>query len=390
MHALLVATAATLSPLVSHGASDPGHAAVVAIVDASGHTTCSGTLVDPHFVLTAAHCAVPQIAHGASVVAGASVASPGATAPIVAMRTHPAYDPATFADDAGLLVLGAGLPVMPATLGPDPPANGSTLTAVGWGETSGDAGDYGTKRSGTVLVTNVSALSFDVAPGPSLPCVGDSGGAAFAGTGAGELLVGITSHGDDACAVHATYTRVDAVTADFVRPTLAALGPGTARPGSRCLFPEQCSGGAGTCVGAPDQPGLAYCTQACALNADCPKGMTCAAMGIGHMECLYPVPTPGAFGGSCSADADCYDGVCVAGTCTMRCVPTGDSCPAGATCQEQGGGIDFYCVPAPAPAPTGGCSVERRSRAGRAAALTLALATLLAVARARRRRRSPW
>lgn len=388
MHAVLVATAASLTPLVTNGAADPGHPSVVAIVDSSGHTACSGTVIDPHFVLTAAHCVVPELAHGARVVSGASVASPAGSAPVAALRTHPGWDSSTFANDAGIVVLGAAAPVPPATLATAPPAVGSLVTVVGWGETTADAGDYGTKREGTARVTAVGTLSFDLDPGPSQPCVGDSGGAAFPGGAAGELLVGITSHGDPACAMRATFTRVDTVTANFVVPTLAALGPGTARVGARCLYPEQCAGGAGACIAAPDQPGLSYCTASCAANADCPAAMRCA-LGARGTECLYPGRTPGAFGGACKVDEDCFQDVCIAGICTESCVPTGDSCPAGATCQEQGNGIDFYCAPGPAAAKSG-CSIASGAPGGDAGAFALELVALVAVARVRRRGGRPW
>jgi hypothetical protein len=338
---------------------------------------------------------VPQIAHGARVVFGASVASPAGSAPVAALRTHPAYDPSSFANDAAIVVLGASVSVAAAQLATAPPATGSLLNVVGWGETAADAGDYGEKRAGAALVSAVGSLSFDATPDPSQPCEGDSGGGAFAsGTGGGDLLLGITSHGDAACATGATFTRVDAVTAGFIAPTLAALGPGTAAVGARCLYPEQCkTGGAGACIAAQDQPGLSYCTVPCAVGSGCPAGMRCAFAAVGGSVCVYTAPTPGAFGGACTVDGDCYDGVCVAGVCTIRCVPTGDTCPAGATCQDHGGGIDFYCVLPPTPAPAGGCSVERRPSAGRTAVLALEaleLVGLLAVARARRRRRPPW
>jgi hypothetical protein len=378
-------------PLVTHGAPDPGHPAVVAIVDSDGHTECSGTVIAPHFVLTAAHCVVPQIEQGASVVFGASIASPTGSAPIAALRMHPGYDSNTFADDAAIVVLGASVPVAAAQLGTAPPATGSDVTVVGWGETTADAGDYGVKRDGVALVTAVSTLSFDLDPDPSQPCVGDSGGAAFHQSEGVEVLVGITSHGDAACVTRATYTRVDAVTANFIVPTIVMLGPGTASVGARCLYPEQCaSGGAAACIAAPDQPGLSYCTAACATSADCPTGMRCALRGVSGAACVYPVPTPGAFGGACQVDTDCFDSACVGGICTMRCVPTSDTCPAGASCEEQDSGIDFYCSPGSAAASNSGCVVAARSADDGAGLVTLELVALVVVACARRRRGQPW
>ncbi|HEY6458704.1 MAG TPA: trypsin-like serine protease, partial [Polyangiaceae bacterium] len=58
---------AAIVPLVTHGTSDASDPAVVAIVTSDGVVACSGTVIDPHFVLTAGHCIVPEIAQGASV-----------------------------------------------------------------------------------------------------------------------------------------------------------------------------------------------------------------------------------------------------------------------------------------------------------------------------------
>jgi hypothetical protein len=380
----LIVLAAGLAPLVTHGSDDAAHAGVVAIVDPTGLAICSGTVIDPHFVLTAAHCVAPPPPSGSRVVVGSAVGSPAASASIATFRAHPAFDSVALTDDAALLVLAEALPVAPVPLGSSPPAVASDVTVVGWGETTGDAGDYGTKRIGTAIVTAVDALTFQVAPHPSQPCGGDSGGPALVTTGAVESVVGITSHGDIGCSEQATYTRVDAVTADFISPTLAALGSGTANVGERCLYAEQCAGGAGACVTASDEPDLTYCTEGCSVNADCPQGMICVSV-PNASQCRYPVPTPGAFGGLCGTDSDCVEGMCSGGTCTFRCAPTGDNtCPNGAPCEEQGGGIDFFCVAPLSTIRGGSCAVG--SSPNGAAEACIAGALLVAVGGRRRRR----
>lgn len=362
----LIALAATFAPLVTNGAADQGDPAIVAIVDSTGQTACSGTVIDPHVVLTAAHCIVPQIERGASVVVGSSVSAPVASLPIAAFRVHPAYDPTTFANDAAVLVLGSSAPVAPEQMGTVAPRVGSTVGVVGWGESGATTGDYGTKRAGTAMVTAVDPLAFEVGPNPSQPCTGDSGGPAIGSQDGTSVVVGITSHGDPACTSTATYTRVDAVAGDFVSPMLARLGAGTAGTGERCLYPEQCAAGASSCVAAADQPSLAYCTGACSVAADCPTGMLCVEQDLGGSQCRYPVPTPGAFGGHCAVDTDCYEGVCTGALCTVACNPgAADSCPSDATCQESGSGIAFYCVPTATEAAAGSsCRVSPAPRDG--------------------------
>jgi hypothetical protein len=378
--------AGDITPLVAHGSDDTDHPAVVAIVDPNGVTTCSGTVIDPHFVLTAAHCVVPAPAHGTRVVTGSAVGSPTASVSIAAFRAHPAFDPSSLGHDAALLVLADVLPAAPMPLGSSAPVVGSEVTVVGWGETAGDASDYGNKRVGTASVTAVDALTFQVAPHPSQPCEGDSGGPALFTEAGAESVVGIASHGDSACSTQASYTRVDAVIGDFIAPTRAALGPGTAALGQRCLYREQCAAGPDACVAAPDEPDLGYCTAGCSVHADCAQGMFCVSVPPGGSQCRYPVPTPGAFGGACQSDSDCVDGVCPDGTCTLRCIPGGDGCPNGATCEEQGTGIDFFCARPPVQVTGGACAVGSSADG---TCLEIAAGALLALSVGRRRRLAP-
>ena len=267
--------------------------------------------------------------------------------------------PATFDGDVGLLVLGAAAPATPIAIGPAPKV-GDTVEIVGWGLTGEDAGDLGTKREGTTTVTAVSSTSFDVAAHPSQPCAGDSGGPALVTSQGTVFVVGIVSHGDAACSAGATYARPDAFEASFITPTLARYAPGTAATGDRCLFQAQCAGGAASCVAATDDPSLTYCTKACSGSGDCPATMTCASAG-GGMQCLYPVPTPGAYGAPCQSDSDCVEGECSsadsptpsAGVCALRCEPQSASCPSGYACQQTGA-IDFFCIATPSSASGGG------------------------------------
>ncbi|HEY6461758.1 MAG TPA: trypsin-like serine protease, partial [Polyangiaceae bacterium] len=302
---------------------------------------------------------------------------------IAASRVHPGVDAVSLADDAAILVLASGAPAAPVPLAGSAPAVNATVTLVGWGETGPDAGDFGTKRTGTSTVSEVDATTFTVAALPSQPCEGDSGGPALASDGS---LAGITSHGDAACAAGAVYTRVDAVAADFVTPTLAALGDGTSAPGQRCLYPEQCAAGAGACITADDDPDVHYCTTGCAFDADCPHGMLCVATADLRTRCVYPFPTPGAIGAPCSGDGDCAEGTCTsAGACGMPCVSGGAACPGASQCTLLGG-VDFECTFSVGPQAEDGASCTLAPPAS-AAPFVLALPVVVALVRAGRRRR---
>ena len=164
---------------ITHGSDDAGDPAVVAILDPSGGTACSGTVIAPYIVLTAAHCTVPAIVQGGSVVLGASVTKPVATIRIADAVADPMFDPGTLANDIGLLVLASAAAATPVPLGASAPTLSSQVQLVGWGLTAADAGDLGQKRQGTSIVSAVDATTFDVASSPSQPCDGDSGGPAL-------------------------------------------------------------------------------------------------------------------------------------------------------------------------------------------------------------------
>ena len=372
--------ASSPAPAITSGEADATDPAVVGIVDATGLLTCTGAVVAPHVVLTAAHCTRPTL-QGATVVFGASAATPTASVAVTKAIAHPSFDPATLADDVAILVLASAAPTTPlATARAAPAASfvGSQVAIVGYGETSGGAGDTGTKRRGTALVSNLGPETFDVVPDPSQPCEGDSGGPAIAQAAGVDIVVGVTSHGDGACAQQAVYARVDAY-ADFLSQAMASVAPGTAPPGARCLYPEVCAGGARECLSALDDPDVRYCSRPCASASDCPGSMACAAS-----QCRYRLPTPGALGSACSTDDDCVDGRCVGAVCTLRCDPVAMSpCPDGFQCVDVGG-IDYSCVAAAQfePAASGsGCALAPTPITGSGPALAgaaLGLALTLA------------
>ncbi|MFK8112465.1 MAG: trypsin-like serine protease, partial [Rubripirellula sp.] len=118
---------------------------------------CTGTLISPTHVLTAAHCTVGATPQQMSFQVG------GETYQVSAEFTHPQYNDAQF--DAGwdLAIMELDRPVEgvePMQIMRAQPEIGETLTIVGFGEggtdTGGSSFDFGTKRVGTTPLEEVT------------------------------------------------------------------------------------------------------------------------------------------------------------------------------------------------------------------------------------------
>jgi hypothetical protein len=314
---------------ITNGMTDTGDPAVVALIDDADRVGCTATVIGAHTAITAAHCFVDKQPRTLRLFFGTAIADGGTITQVADARSHPSFDPATFAHDVAVLTFRDELPVAPVALDTrtiDASLVGTNFRVVGFGTTTGASGDSGTKRDGTARVSDVQAEEFTAMPNPSQPCRGDSGGPALLST---TSIAAVVSRGDGACTDHATYARIDVARAALVDPYLVDTAPGTARTGDACFYAGHCA--EGDCLQTHDDPLLYFCSKPCSGDGDCPDMMECASDG-----CRYPEPSPGAIGAACEQDEQCTTATCRDSVCTVSCLLDPSVCPADFECRSTG------------------------------------------------------
>ena len=202
-----------------------------------GTSQCSGALVSPTMVVTAAHCLASYSPSDVRVWAGISKTSERSSAqelPVAATIAHPSFDVRTFSNDIGVITLakpvditGKVYPIaLPFGLTPNTwPANGTAATITGWGVTAAT----NATTSDQPIRADVTVLAGPLEPcgqyGPDLDptqhvcagspvgavdaCQGDSGGPLVVRDSV-PILAGLVSSGNE-CAkagYPGLYTRV--------------------------------------------------------------------------------------------------------------------------------------------------------------------------------------
>jgi secreted trypsin-like serine protease len=228
-----------------------------------GGFACTGTVVAPRVILTAAHCIESQESGAFTPPSAYAVAtnttSPSETAPENIFRvieTHVFYgfDPGNLRGDAGILILDRPTTAPPLAMANAADAalyaGGASVQLAGWGLTRANARSApGSLRTTTMTVQTPAACKsrtrsyyrpFSAAgqlctlatPTTSGGCFGDSGGPAIAQRADGTLVhLGVISTGGPFCSTKLpnVLTRTDVVST-WVTEWAAAIETGAPRP----------------------------------------------------------------------------------------------------------------------------------------------------------------
>jgi uncharacterized protein (TIGR03382 family) len=378
-----------------------------------GTGICSGSLIGPHSVLTAAHCVDPRPGSGIAPANTASMtlsdvsdvyniqlAQPADRFTASYFEYVPSWNPSNSTGDLGLVLL-KGAPdasYLPYNTADISAAGTLSIRAIGFGR-DGGAGSSGVRQQVALTAFNIQTDAYELGDNVSKgTCLGDSGGPSVHSFPDGvERVIGVHSHGNANC-LDGFDTRVDTyqswITGWLQQHDPLPCGPdgtctaGCVPPdpdcipvGQTCNTPSQCS--SRICVADPSQPNP-YCSQNC--PPACPSSMSCdgGVCFITPGSGINPGQPCTVGGAPCASGSVCTGPPGGSTSCLAPCT-TGTDCPVAWSCVN--GSHGNYCLANPPPpdgGPGGMVSGKGCSSAGGAPALLVW--TLAALGCLRRRR----
>lgn len=255
------------------GESDTGDPSVVAVYAQQpgqpGGFLCTGSIIAPTVVLTAAHCvSESETGPGATftVLTSPNINRSGAHGLAVReVHANPLWSSRRLeaGHDQGVVVLAEPSTLTPLPINRQPLAaalRGGSVRIVGYGLNDGIAQTgAGIKRQALTNLGTISSNLIAVGDARRGTCNGDSGGPAFMSLNGLETIVGTTSYGNADCSDGGYDARIDTDLAFVDRYAQAACAPECS---TRVCGSDGCGGSCGTCA-----PGL-----------QCGEGGQCAAL----------------------------------------------------------------------------------------------------------------
>lgn len=234
---------ASSNAAIINGVSDTADTSVVALIIYSSNGSqddhvCSGTVVSPHVVLTAAHCLDPMLVGPVDHVAifsGTDFTDPNqATDPtlqgaVASTVIDPKFSASTPnpTDDIALVVAAQPLALRPIALNHSSLGSGDIGTAVhavGFGQTSDDPLTAGPRRS---IDTTIFDIGDEHIVLDDVICNGDSGGPTFITKNGQTLVAGVHSFtASSSCIGDGDDTRVDRYASSVIDPVIDQFDPG--------------------------------------------------------------------------------------------------------------------------------------------------------------------
>lgn len=306
------ATASAETPILGGTPATIGQYPSVVALELGGGL-CTGTLITPDWILTAAHC-IQGVSVGSVRVLFGTVninQSTGVSRSVSAVYPHPLFSQNALGKrDIGLIKLAApvtDVAPIPVNLVKEKAPVGIEVTMVGFGATgTGGGGSIGIEY--IVQQTSVACNAFSGSNDDLLcfsqvsgkgKCQGDSGGPSFAMVDGRVTQVGITSFGDQNCTQFGADTRTDAER-EFLLQHIPQLE--------------------------------------CTTDDDCPDDKMCFSK-----KCIVTPFAPTGLGATCMGNGDCDSDMCAmsgdTGYCSATCTIAAEgACPAGLECLDAGGG----------------------------------------------------